>query len=331
MKSPKIYLIVISIFIYGNLYSQTTYNYPLSEDFSALQSGAPDLIQIANNSGASGEFVNREVPITTCGEEGIAQGYFFEDDAGLQFNNPVGFINTAYSLAFNFQIDEFITPPSWVRILSFTHVDDIGIYILLTNPPNSGTLEFWPYGTVGESDFFTTEDFYQLILVRNTDGLVKIYINGSEFAEYDDSETRKFVPTDPDHFIVFFRDHPSVLANEASPGFVSDITIANNAWSDDEVQGYWEDFCNFLLSTEEESAHQLQVFPNPATDKIYISQEYVNGNPEIQIHDIFGRVISIQTLRNGSESIDISNIKKGMYLIRIIQDNKVDIVKFEKE
>lgn len=100
------------------------------------------MIQIPNNSGLTGEFVTRIVPSSTCGEGGDAAGYFFEDDAGLQFDNPPGFIDQSYSLAFNFQIDEFITPPPWVRILSFTHVDDIGVYIYLTNPPTNGTLQF---------------------------------------------------------------------------------------------------------------------------------------------------------------------------------------------
>jgi hypothetical protein len=151
--------------------------------------------------------------------------------AGLQFNNPQGFIGQSYSLAMNFQIDEFISPPPWVRLLSFTHVDDIGVYIYLTNPPTNGTLEFWPYGTVGEYNFFNTNDFYQLVLVRNEDGLIKIYINGQEFAEYDDSSTQKFVPGPPDNFIVFFRDHPSVLANEAS------FTMADAGFSIYDVSG----------------------------------------------------------------------------------------------
>lgn len=331
MKNPGNYLIVLLLLMYGIVFTQTTYNYPLTEDFSALQNGAPLLIQISNNSGATGEFVTRDVPASTCGLEGTADGYFFEDDAGLQFNNSTGFINTSYSLAFNFQIDEFITPPSWVRILSFTHIDDIGVYILLTNPPTNGTLEFWPYGTVGEGDFFTTVDYYQLILVRNTDGLVKIYINGSEFAEYDDSETRKFVPTDPDNFIVFFRDHPAVLSNEASPGFVSDITITNYAWTDDEVLAYWEDFCEFLLSAEEIQSNPLQVFPNPANNEIHIVSEEIKGEAKVQVLDLFGRVLSEQTIYNTSNTIDISELNAGMYLAKIIQQDNVDLVKFQKK
>jgi len=222
-------ILCIAFFVINisGIQAQVSYVYSLSSNFQASQPEAPDLIQIPNNSGFTGEFVTRTVPETTCGQTGSAKGYFFEDDAGLQFNNPAGFIDQSYSIAFNFQIDEFITPPQWVRLLSFTHTDDVGLYIKLTGAPDHGTLEFWPYGFAGETNFFSPIDFYQMILVRNDAALIKVYVNGTEFAEYDDSGTQAYVPQDPENYIIWFRDHPSVLADEASPGFVSDIALLN--------------------------------------------------------------------------------------------------------
>ena len=331
MKTFKYYFAIVISFSFVVCLGQTTYNYPLIEDFSAIQTSAPDLIQIPNNSGLTGEFVTRIVPPSTCGEGGNADGYFFEDDAGLQFNNPLDFIDQSYSLAFNFQIDEFISPPPWVRILSFTHIDDIGVYICLTNPPTNGTLEFWPYGNVGAEDFFTTVDFYQMILVRNDDGLIKIYVNGEEFAEYDDSETQKFVPGDPDNFIVFFRDHPSVLADEASPGFVSDIIIGNYAWSPEEVLQVWENFCASLLDINETSEIRTLIFPNPAQDVLYVSLEKTGVIADVQIFDLYGRMFTEVRIQENVNTIDVSFLKKGMYLIKIIQDSNVEVFKFKKE
>lgn len=310
---------------------QTVFTYPLVEDFSAIETGAPDLIQIPNNSGLTGEFVTRTIPFSTCSEGGEAEGYFFEDDAGLQFNNPPDFIDQSYSLAFNFQIDEFISPPPWVRLLSFTHSDDVGVYIYLTNPPTNGTLEFWPYGTVGEDNFFTTVDFYQLILVRNDDGLIKIFINGEEFAEYDDSGTQKFIPGDPDNFIVFFRDHPSVLANEASPGFVSDIIIGNQAWTPEEVLEVWEDFCGSLESINESPKLVAQIFPNPVHDVLSISMEKPGRTADIQIFDLLGRMVFKSSILQNLITVDVSNLKEGMYLLKIIQDGQIEVRKFNKE
>lgn len=331
MKALKKFALVVIFTIPAVVcFGQTIYTYPLIDDFSAIEPDAPDLIQISNNSGLTGEFVTRPIPVSTCAEGGEADGYFFEDDAGLQFNNPDGFIDQSYSLAFNFQIDEFIDPPPWVRILSFTHSDDVGVYIYLTDPPTHGTLEFWPYGTVGEDNFFTTVDFYQLILVRNDDGLIKIFINGEEFAEYDDSGTQKFIPGEPNNYIVFFRDHPSILANEASPGFVSDIVIGNQAWTPEEVVDIWEEFCGSLESINEKHAIKTNIFPNPAHDFLNISLDNHPSNAEMQIFDLLGRMVSECKL-DAYCKVDISLLKKGLYFVKITQDKHIAVHKFEKK
>lgn len=300
------------------LVAQVTYTYPLQNNLGSMPAGGPDLIVIPNNDGLTGEFTSRAIPVTTCVQGGTAFGYFFEDDAGLQYNNPSGFINQSYSLAMNFQIDEFLTPPSWVRLLSFTHVDDIGVYIKLTNPPTNGTLEFWPYGTVGQWDFFNTVDFYQLILVRNVSGVITIYINGQEFATYDDSGTQKFVPGPPDNFIVFFRDHPSVLANEASPGFVSYIILSNQTWTAEEVQDVWENFCPSLISVNEYTEEEIKIFPNPVTsDCIFISIGKTMGFADYFIYDCRGGFVKQGILTSEVNQVYLNEFVNGIYFLKV--------------
>lgn len=310
---------------------QSIYTYPLSSDFSSIQAGGPDLIQIPNNSGLYGEFTTRTVPASTCGQGGTAGGYFFEDDAGLQFNSPEGFIDQSYSLALNFQFDEFISPPPWVRLLSFTHFDDVGMYIKLTNPPTNGTLEFWPYGTAGEWDFFNTTDFYQMIIVRNASGVITVYINGQEFATYDDSGTQAFVPADPDNFIVFFRDDPSVLANEASPGFVSNIIIRNQDWTGEEVQAVWENFCSSLLDVPEIEAMSISVFPNPVQNG-HFTLKLPDHNPsaQYQILDPQGQIVMDGIVTQSSQVIDISRLQTGVYLLMIKGERDVQTLRLIK-
>ncbi len=332
MKAFTLHIVGLFILMLFSLscYSQTTYKYSLISNFSSQPTGGPDLIQIPNNEGLTGSFVVRPVPASTCGQGGDAAGYFFEDDAGLQFNNPSGFINQSYSLAFNFQVEEFETPPSWVRILSFTHTDDVGVYIYLTNAPTNGTLQFWPYGNVGEDNFFTTVDFYQMILVRNDAGLIKIYVNGQEFAEYDDSQSQKFIPGDPDNYIVFFRDHPSVLANEASPGFVSDIVIGNFAWSANDVLNIWNEFCSSLLGVEDVYTIKAKVYPNPVHDFLHITLEEANEKAKVQIFDFAGRELKGFDIQGKQNTIDVSDLNKGVYMIKLTQDHSFTSFKFCK-
>ncbi|MBU2649925.1 MAG: T9SS type A sorting domain-containing protein [Bacteroidetes bacterium] len=322
-----VYLILFSV----NVQSQVIYKYTLSNSFSGSGGGAPDLIQIPNNSGLTGDFVTRTVPVTTCEQGGDAKGYFFEDDAGLQFNSPNGFIDNQYSLSMIFQFDEFISPPSWVRVLSFTHIDDHGIYIKLTNPPLNGTLEFWPNGTVGTIDFFNTADFYQLILVRQTDNLVKIFINGSEFDTYDDAVTMEYIPHPPDNFLIFFRDHPSVLANEASPGFVSNIEITNIAWTPQEIQAKWNEFCASLLSVPENQSKDWKIWPNPVSENLYLNLTYEDDGTLIRIFDVAGRLLyeSVTSLR--SPVVDVKRFDPGLYYLFVTQKGNKQTFRFSKQ
>jgi hypothetical protein len=317
------WLFILLLFHVSMVSGQVMYQYPLSSDFKGQPAGAPDLIQIPNNSSQTGHFTDRAIPASTCGTAGTAHGYFFEDDAGLQFNNPSGFINQSYSIAFNFQVDEFTAPPDWVRIMSFTHTDDVGIYIELTDPPYHGTLEFWPNGTVGTYNFFTTTDFYQLILVRDDAGLIKIYVNGETFADYDDSQTQSYVPQPPNNYIIWFRDDPSVLAGEASPGFVSDIRIANYAWTTQKVQQVWAQFCSSLMNIQEYPGNDFRIHPNPVADKLAVE---IPGDMEpcsVSICNMTGQMILTREDCKNETTLDVRHLDPGIYILQVKNSNYI--------
>ena len=129
----------------------------------------------------------------------------------------------------------------------------------------------------------------------------------------------------------FFRDHPSVLADEASPGFVSDIIIGNEAWTPEEVVEVWEDFCGSLLDINEIAESRTLIFPNPAQNVLYVSLENTRVKADVQIFDLTGRIFAELRIQENVNSIEVSFLKKGMYLIKIIHDSKIEIHKFKKE
>jgi hypothetical protein len=330
MKTKFTLMVMVLFMPCRLLLSQTEYFYPLTSSFQAIQQDAPALIQIPNDQSATGSFVNRPIPASTCGTSGQAPGYFFADDAGLQFNDPAGFIDQAYSLALNFQMDEFISPPGWVRLLSFTHIDDVGLYIKLTDPPSHGTLEFWPYGTVGQQDFFSPTDFYQMILVRNAAGLITVYINGQQFAQYDDSISQAYVPKDPSNFIVFFRDDPSVLAGEASPGFVSSIRITNEAWSVTKVQTLWSQFCSSLMGVDTPEKTRCNLYPNPVSDVLNLSR-VTNDMVNYTLIDISGKTRLSGITAGSLTKINLHGLSSGMYWVKIEEEQGPVFIKLVKE
>lgn len=326
-----ILLIAISLALFTFSLPAQTYVYKLISNLEGDMPEAPALEQIPNNNGLTGDFVTRSVPLSTCEDGGTAGGYYFEDDAGLKFICPDGFISESYSLSMIFQIDEFISPPPWVRVLSFTHTNDHGIYIYLSNPPDHGTLEFWPNGTVGTVDFFDTDNFYHLILVREATGLIRVYINGTAFAEYDDSGTQEYKFHVPDNHLIFFRDHPSVLADEASPGFVSNIKITNQAWSESQVMDEWEAFCPSLFGMPEAVAGNFTLYPNPVRENLFIHHTLSSGETLIRIYNLTGKEVMQLTARGKDIRVDTGQLPPGLYLIRISGQGESALMKFVKE
>ncbi len=67
----------------------------------------------------------------------------------------------------------------------------------------------------------------------------------------------------------------------------------------------------------------LKIFPNPVTDYIVINTENSNTKyQQVEIFDIYGRLLKKQTINSKNEKIDISSLKAGMYICKLTDDNK---------
>ncbi|RMG75782.1 MAG: T9SS C-terminal target domain-containing protein, partial [Bacteroidetes bacterium] len=76
--------------------------------------------------------------------------------------------------------------------------------------------------------------------------------------------------------------------------------------------------------------NKTTIWPNPATDKIYIKHSFKNKNLLITITDMSGRTI-LQTRKNNT-ILDISNLLPGVYIIEIeSQSNKSQKFKLIKK
>jgi hypothetical protein len=77
-----------------------------------------------------------------------------------------------------------------------------------------------------------------------------------------------------------------------------------------------------------ENSHNtnVNIYPNPADDKVYIETQVQTVN--IEIYDIYGRVqnLRISESQNLRISIDVANLKSGIYFIKI-NTNEGNIVK----
>jgi hypothetical protein len=73
----------------------------------------------------------------------------------------------------------------------------------------------------------------------------------------------------------------------------------------------------------------LSLYPNPATDKLYI--DGIEGYHAMQVTDINGQIIQQQSVLTRGKYIDISQLHAGIYLLIIQNNSEMHTLKFVKQ
>ena len=78
-----------------------------------------------------------------------------------------------------------------------------------------------------------------------------------------------------------------------------------------------------LATSDLTSNESFKLFPNPAKDIVHFYDETLKGDVKVEIVDMVGRVVSSATvkLENNRNSVDTSNLPKGVYVLKFTTDN----------
>jgi len=88
-------------------------------------------------------------------------------------------------------------------------------------------------------------------------------------------------------------------------------------------------FCGLSVDLNEfQSLGKITVFPNPATDKLFIE---TFQNSSIEISNIEGQILQSFITKENNTTLDISSLAKGIYFIKVINENGIATEKFIKE
>jgi len=77
-----------------------------------------------------------------------------------------------------------------------------------------------------------------------------------------------------------------------------------------------------VSSLNKSESNSIRVYPNPTIDKIYVE---TNKEYKAKIYDLFNNLVYSS---NTNKPINLSNIKSGIYLLYILDGNK--LVKYQK-
>ncbi|GGD13788.1 T9SS type A sorting domain-containing protein [Flavobacterium orientale] len=85
------------------------------------------------------------------------------------------------------------------------------------------------------------------------------------------------------------------------------------------------------LSVNDLVSSSMKIYPNPSKDFVTIESDNNYMIDAIQITDLNGRIIDSYSVNANEYGLNISNLSKGVYLIRIATDNGVGVKKLVKE
>ena len=101
------------------------------------------------------------------------------------------------------------------------------------------------------------------------------------------------------------------------------------------TQGLWKRQLSQLVGIEEtkNSESNIVVFPNPTKDRISIEIKRLNAIKDnvILISDVEGQKILEQTLQKEKTDFDLSWLAKGIYIIKVINNERTEVRKFIKK
>ncbi|MEA1874987.1 MAG: T9SS type A sorting domain-containing protein [Bacteroidota bacterium] len=74
-------------------------------------------------------------------------------------------------------------------------------------------------------------------------------------------------------------------------------------------------------------AQNIELYPNPVTDKLNVKLLHT-ADAQLQIFSIDGRLLQTKLIANGFETIDVTDLSNGVYVITISQSNRKIIKRF---
>lgn len=88
---------------------------------------------------------------------------------------------------------------------------------------------------------------------------------------------------------------------------------------------------NNALTISEQDFETIKIFPNPASEFLYLRLSSTFNASQTTIFNVTGKLILQKTLNQQNEQIDVSNLASGLYLLNILTPESHRTYKFIKE
>lgn len=124
----------------------------------------------------------------------------------------------------------------------------------------------------------------------------------------------------------------SPTTDQGNVKFYSSVVIANgdgsNGSGDKVVNTSTSGFS--VLGISEAKRLQFDMHPNPAKDILSIQLPTESQNASIQFYDYLGRLSLSKTISSNNDKINVSDLSSGVYILKVLSDDKIGSQKFIK-
>ena len=143
-----------------------------------------------------------------------------------------------------------------------------------------------------------------------------VYVN-NELAANNTKELSYSVVKESDLYVV---EVVALYGDKKSVGIVKTSFVMDD---EDNNEGNGNDTTNVISNYE----NRFKIYPNPVNDRLYIETQTLTQTLTIEIYDIYGRRQVAETpSHQGNVAIDVSNLKSGIYFVKV-RTEEGDIVK----
>ncbi|MBN2682960.1 MAG: T9SS type A sorting domain-containing protein [Bacteroidales bacterium] len=280
--------------------AQWNFNYLEDQEYNVIWES------IGGFSGSNGSIEQESVLTTSDRFDNDSSAYYF--DNGIINIENLGNIPTnsmdsfTISLWVNFSFDgngPFLTMISGSKNLSLSFYDNVVKFSVSSLLFNIDTIE-WS-GPM-------SDNYNIIITIQNYLGsyLYKIYYNSEQI--FSDFYGNSIL----DYQLSTFK-----IGSESFKGTIDDITIYDRVLSQDEIDSIYN-YNPTTYNKEIAKTEDLKIYPNPTNGLIKISG---NDFKYAEIFNMQGRKLKQLSIIN--REINLLEFKKGLYLLRLINENEV--------
>jgi hypothetical protein len=76
---------------------------------------------------------------------------------------------------------------------------------------------------------------------------------------------------------------------------------------------------------------RIKVFPNPVSKTVTVTIPEIQGQADIRLFDVYGRMLVQKNSSRASTQLDVSSLPPGIYLVKVMNDGKESSIKIVKE